>query len=218
MSYTGQIPDTAVRRLDWMARMACRNEDPDLFFDSKRQHEARIVCVVRCPVRAQCLAHVKDAERGVHRDDRDGVIAGLTYDERWRLDAEAKRRKEDAPPLKLDGTEPCGTYPALLRHLWLNEPVDGVCWSGEVRRNRENHGRTPRPQPAPKPAAAAPAHQPKPVQPRGATQHERRVYTLWSTGLSDMDIARRMAVSVPSVKRVRGRLGLLPNQQARTAS
>lgn len=146
MAYTGQTPDTHGRRRDWMERMACRNEDPDLFFDGRREHEARLICVARCPVRAECLTNVKEAERGLHGDRRDGVVAGLTHYERWRLDTEAKRRADDAPPLELDGTEPCGTQAAMLRHLWQGERVDGVCWSGEVRRDHENRTRTqPRP-------------------------------------------------------------------------
>ncbi|MET9158251.1 WhiB family transcriptional regulator [Streptomyces parvulus] len=138
MAYTGSIPDTVARPRDWMTQMACRAEDPALFFDSSREHEARLVCITRCPVRAQCLANVKAAEEGAHCDDRDGVVAGLTGTERWRLDADATRRQGEPPPLALQGPEPCGTYTAMLRHLWLNERMDGICWSGEVRRDYAN--------------------------------------------------------------------------------
>jgi hypothetical protein len=137
-NYTGAVPDTAPRRLDWMNAMACRTADPDTFFDPVREHEARIICIARCPVRKQCLADVKQAERGLHRDDRDGVRAGLTGNDRWRLDAEAPRRKEDCDPLILDGTEPCGSYNAMLGHLWRGERIDPECWSAEVRRDRLN--------------------------------------------------------------------------------
>ncbi|EST24506.1 WhiB family transcriptional regulator [Streptomyces roseochromogenus] len=136
MSYTGSVPDTAGRRLDWMERMACRNEDPDLFSDEDREHEARTICIARCPVRSTCLARVKTLESGLHRDQRDGVVAGLTYAERHRLDADAAHRADDAPLLVFDGTERCGTHLALLRHLWLDEPIDAKCWSGKVMRDR----------------------------------------------------------------------------------
>lgn len=155
MSYTGSIPDTVARPRDWMTRMACRSEDPDLFFDPSREHEARIICVVRCPVRSQCLAHVKEAERGAHHDDRYGVVAGLNGVERWRLDAAAARRKDDSPPLPLTGPEKCGSYVAMLRHLWLDQRMDGLCWSGEVR--REYDGKRPRRPKAKRPAAPATA-------------------------------------------------------------
>ncbi|MGW6910287.1 WhiB family transcriptional regulator [Streptomyces sp. NPDC054940] len=138
MSYTGSVPDTRARRLDWMESMACRTEDPDTFFDQAREHEARLICIVRCPVRTQCLADVKEAERGLHRDDRDGVRAGLTGNDRWRLDSSAPRRKEDCVPLILDGTEPCGSHNALLGHMWRGELIDPECWSAEVRRDRLN--------------------------------------------------------------------------------
>ncbi|WP_435251675.1 WhiB family transcriptional regulator [Streptomyces tendae] len=151
MAYTGSIPDTAARPRDWMTLMACRNEDPDLFFDSSREHEARLVCVTRCPVRAQCLANVKAVEHGEHHDYRDGVVAGLNGHERWRLDADAPVRWGEPSHLPLPGSEPCGTYPAMLRHLWLGEHMDGVCWSGEVRRNYANRhwpkGRKAKPAP-----------------------------------------------------------------------
>ncbi|MEU1596166.1 WhiB family transcriptional regulator [Streptomyces sp. NPDC005708] len=233
MSYSGQIPDTAVRRLDWQERSACRTEDPELFFDGGREHEARTACAVRCPVRAQCLEHVKHVELGMHHDHRDGVLAGLTGFERYRLDATASRRKDDAPPLVLDGTEECGTYAAMVRHLWLGERVDGVCWSGEVRRHRENRirqarrpageaepeplGQPPSPQlvaaqpPAPQPVAQAP-------RPRGRTPKERHVYALWCTGLIDLEIARRADLSSLAVRRIRDALGLIPNKPARKAS
>ncbi|MFI1767477.1 WhiB family transcriptional regulator [Streptomyces sp. NPDC020800] len=136
MTYTGSVPDTAVRRLDWMARMACRDLDPDLFSAKKREHEARIVCAVRCLVRAACLANVQRLEHGQGEIRRDGVVAGLTAHERWRLDADAPGH-ESKPALVFTGAPPrCGTYAALLRHLWLGERMDPECWSGEVRRER----------------------------------------------------------------------------------
>jgi hypothetical protein len=136
VAYTGSVPDTGAHRRDWMAVMACRTGDPDLFFDPARTYEARIECIVRCPVRRECLASIKQLERGSSRDRRDGVVAGLASNERWRLDPHVKRSTWEAAALALDGTEPCGTHNALLGHLWRGERVDPACWSAEVRRNR----------------------------------------------------------------------------------
>lgn len=237
-NYTGSIPDTAARRLDWMDHMACRTVDPDLFSDPATEHKARTICVARCPVRRECLAAVKEAERGTAREHRDGVVAGLAHNERWRLDADAARGKGDPRLLVLDGTERCGTYPALLGHLWRGERVDGVCWSGQAQRVHDNRAWRQRTGDEPEPPEAEPVEQAPPVEgpaavaavepispevksrprPRGKTPHERRIYDLWSSGLSDLDIARRMDVSVPSVQRVRERLGLVSNLHARKAS
>lgn len=214
MAYTGSVPDTGAHRFDWMERMACRTEDPDLFSDDEQEHQARIICIARCPVRAECLARVKDIERGLHRDHRDGVVAGLTYAERHRLDADAPHYKDDAELLTFDGRERCGTHLALLRHLWLNETIDSKCWSGEVMRDRSNRA-TPPAQTATTPAVGTPAGAPRPkAARRGSTPHERRIYALWQSGASDLDIARCMAVSVPAVERIRDRLGLRKNLKA----
>lgn len=227
MAYTGSVPEARAHRHDWMAAMACRTEKPDIFSENRHEHEARLICAVRCPVRPQCLAHVTNLERGEAEIRRDGVVAGLTAHERWRLDATAPGHG-DRPALTFTGDPAaCGTYTALLRHLALGEPVDGQCWSGEVRRDRLNrvtraaHLTRPREQEAEPPpsAAAAPVPAPHRAPPaKGGTPHERRVYRLWSQGLSDLQIARRMAISVPQVQRVRERLGLLPHLHTAKAS
>lgn len=137
--YTGQIPDTLSRSLDWMASMACRNKNPNLFSDPATAHDARIICIARCRVRTACLAHVKEIEKGSGRKDRCGIVAGLTGSERWRLDPTAYRTTGDTPWLDLAVTPaPCGTYLGLLRHLWSGGRVDPDCWSDEVRRERLN--------------------------------------------------------------------------------
>lgn len=221
--YTGKVPDTAARQLDWMERAACIGERA-IFDDASREYEARVICIARCPVRSQCLAYIKEAELGQHRDQRDGVAAGLTYDERHRLDDQAQHRKDDGDPIVFDGFERCGTRIALLKHLWFDEPIDSKCWTGEVFREHENRSRRVRDGvvlgPEPVVEQESPVQLiPKPKPPvRGDTPHERRVYTLWSSGLTDLDVARRMAVSVPSVQRVRERLGLLANLPERKAS
>lgn len=215
MAYTGSVPDTGARRLDWMDHAACRGQE-DIFDDPSREHEARTICVARCPVRSHCLPFMKEAERGLHRNQRDSVAAGLTHSERHRLDATAVHRSDDPEPIVFDGTERCGTHHALLRHLWNDEPIDSKCWSGEVRRDRDN--RTPPapvaavPQPEPQVLEPAPPRQEPPV--KGETPQERRIYRLWADGFTDVQIARRMAISVPAVQRTRDRLGLLPHHNA----
>ncbi|MFI6248992.1 WhiB family transcriptional regulator [Streptomyces sp. NPDC051016] len=226
MSYSGSTPDTAPRRHDWMARMACAREDPDLFSDAQREHEARLICAVRCQVRTQCLAQVLRIERGFAEDRRGGVVAALTAHERWRLDATAAGHS-DRPALTFNDDDPprCGTYNALLRHLHRGEAVDDRCWSAEVRRDRllrtDRAARSPQPLPETRPAVrATPPAAVRPVKrppAKGETPHERRVYRLWEQGLSDLQIARRMAISTPQVARVRDRLGLMPHLHLRSA-
>jgi hypothetical protein len=227
MAYTGSVPDTRAHRLDWMAQMACRNEKPELFSESKHEHDARIICAIRCPVRTQCLAHVQHLERGLTEERRDGVVAALTAHERWRLDATAPGHS-DRPALVFTSESPrCGTYTALLRHLWLGESVDPECWSAEVRRDRLNRATTeagqaeaePKLAPAPEPLAEETERPPAKQPPaKGSTPHERRVYRLWAAGCSDLQIARRMAISIPQVQRVRDRLGLMPHLHTAKAS
>jgi hypothetical protein len=142
MAYTGAVPDTHAHRLDWMERAACVTER-EVFDNPDREHEARVICVARCPVRSQCLAYVKHAESGLHRDHRDGVAAGLTYAERFRLDPASIHRADDPKPIRFDGTERCGTLHALLKHLWLDEPIDATCWSGEIYRDHGNRNWRP---------------------------------------------------------------------------
>jgi hypothetical protein len=43
---------------NWTTAAACRNTDPDAFFDPKRKHFAAAVCAI-CPVLWQCLADVE---------------------------------------------------------------------------------------------------------------------------------------------------------------
>jgi len=222
--YSGSVPDTAVRRRDWMDRTACRDEDPDLFSDKARTHDARLVCVVRCPVRQQCLANVKETERGATRDCRDGVVAGLVHNERYRMDPHVRRNEDDSLLLELDGTEPCGTYNALLGHLWRGEPIDPACWSAEVRRERLSQVSTaPKRQPAAESPApeTPPALVPMSAKPplKGSTSKQRHVYRLWARGLPDLKIARGADLSTHAVRRIRQDLGLIANQDtARAAS
>ncbi|MGW3152719.1 WhiB family transcriptional regulator [Streptomyces sp. NPDC001089] len=135
--YSGQVPDTLARPLDWMSAMACRDVNPDVFSEPDKAHEARLICTASCQVRTQCLARVKEIEHGMGRHMRDGVVAGLTGNERWRLDPSAYRLKADTPLLDVTtATAACGSYIALLAHLWRGEAVDPECWKAEQRRER----------------------------------------------------------------------------------
>ncbi|MEV4033442.1 WhiB family transcriptional regulator [Streptomyces umbrinus] len=219
--YSGQIPDTLGRRLDWQEAAVC-GMDPELFFDKDRQHEARTACVTRCPVRPACLAQIKETEQGEHRAHRSGVIAGLTSSERWRFDPTA-HSKSDRPVLTVEDGTPCGSYHALVRHLWLGEHVDPKCWSAELARNRlrfvDRHVRRPGPAvvdepdgPAAREPVAQPPRRPTPPNP-GRTPKERHVYQLWTRGLTDLSVARRADLSTLAVRRIREALGLVPNTE-----
>ncbi|MFF0597852.1 WhiB family transcriptional regulator [Streptomyces antibioticus] len=225
MAYTGSVPDIRHSHYEWMARAACADERA-VFDDIEREHEARTICIVRCPVRSECLAYTKESEAGLHKDNRESVAAGLTPTERFRLDRKAARRADDPARVALSGHERCGTYQALLRHLWLDEPVDPKCWTGKLLRDRGMLGlvsqrETARTQLAaeatagqPAPAGTDSGRSPRKQPPvKGSTPHERRVYRLWSEGLDDLQIARRMALSTTQVQRVRERLGLLAHKR-----
>jgi len=88
------------RSLGWMARGACRREDPELFFPiavsgtgTHQVNAAKAVCQ-RCPVRAACLSFGLQTRQ-------DGIWGGTTYEERsairgaWRRDA--ARQPSHAP-------------------------------------------------------------------------------------------------------------------------
>lgn len=222
MGHSGQIPDTLGRRLDWQEAAVCGVEDPELFFDRDRQHEARTACITRCLVRAACLAEIKETEQGEHRAHRSGVFAGLTGSERWRFDPTA-HTKSDRPVLTVEDSDPCGSYHALVRHLWLGEQVDPKCWSAELARERlrqvDRQARQfgpavvdePDELAAPAPKAAPPVLPPPPTP--GRTPKERHVYQLWARGLTDLSVARRADLSALAVRRIREALGLVPNTE-----
>ena len=67
-----------MKSLNWMDRMACRDEDPEVFFHEGTINvaEAKAICAC-CPVRLPCLNYVITA------DIRHGVAAGLTAAERF---------------------------------------------------------------------------------------------------------------------------------------
>jgi WhiB family transcriptional regulator, redox-sensing transcriptional regulator len=70
-----------MKSLNWMDRMACRDEDPEVFFDDARSFaDAKAICA-RCAVTTECLSYVITA------DIRHGVAAGLSEAERFPLHA-----------------------------------------------------------------------------------------------------------------------------------
>lgn len=70
----------------WMERAACANASPDIFFPSAGEslRPARIVCM-RCTVKAECLAYALDAEGDTARASRFGIYAGLSPEQRAKL-------------------------------------------------------------------------------------------------------------------------------------
>lgn len=234
-SNRGQDPGTSAEQHGWRTAAACRGEDPDLFFSREFEIIARKICIT-CRVRPECLASILDIERGTSVDYRDGIVAGLTPRERWRLGRPVPDENEE--PTAQAAEEPaCGSHDAMVQHLGRGDPVDSECWSGIQRRERSNQAKRgeTRPKKKPKPTLTAvpeskrrrtakpPVQQlPTPVggvrPPAGATAKERHVYRLWSRGLADFEIARRADLSTLAVRRVRDAYGLIANTPAAKAS
>lgn len=202
---TGQVPDTLASQGDWAARGACVGKDPEIFFSGTREREAKQLCL-SCPVRTPCLAWVMDAERGKSVFHRDGIVAALTGEERTRLDPTAPdppERQEDDPAEKKTAApaEPrkkapsrapkktkkelakCGTNAAYRRHIRRGETVDAACLE---------------------------AHRLSTRRVRYASE-ERKVYARWIRAETDAQIAAAVGMRQMTVRRIRERLGLLPN-------
>ena len=89
---------------DWQDRAACKGMDPDLFHpfnpwrDWRQVREAKQVCA-SCPVTAECLEMVMDAESETWggRSIRVGIYAGLTPSERAKLLRESRRASNVSP-------------------------------------------------------------------------------------------------------------------------
>lgn len=131
-AYTGSVPDTLYTD-EWAEQARCRTCDPELWFSltATGQRMARSLCLI-CPVRLECLSAYMSKELGVPEAYRFGVFGGLTPSERKEADPSGSRLKRDSD--LADAAAPCGTYGRLLHHLVLKEPVDLVCWVGEVAR------------------------------------------------------------------------------------
>jgi hypothetical protein len=90
-------PDTLARPADWRAEVACRNEDPELFFPKgydgafnlAQIEEAKTVCR-RCPAWEACLTLALD------NNISDGIFGGFTEKERATIRRTAQRN--NVPP------------------------------------------------------------------------------------------------------------------------
>ncbi len=81
------------KRIDWLDRAACRDQNPELFFPvsevgpgAEQIARAKAVCA-QCPVRDECLSYAID-----NRLDH-GVFGGMTPDERRKT----ARRPDEEP-------------------------------------------------------------------------------------------------------------------------
>lgn len=81
--------------MDWRARAACRDEDPEIFFPTATEvtphgwlevAEAQRVCD-RCPVRRACLSSALES------GEEFGIWGGLTEKERRALRRRRSRRE-----------------------------------------------------------------------------------------------------------------------------
>lgn len=81
------------KRIDWLDRAACRDQNPELFFPvsevgpgAEQIARAKAVCA-QCPVRDECLSYAID-----NRLDH-GVFGGMTPGERRKT----ARRPDEEP-------------------------------------------------------------------------------------------------------------------------
>jgi WhiB family redox-sensing transcriptional regulator len=83
----------------WTRRAACLEEDPELFFptlgDGPTLSKARSVCR-QCFVQKECLQYALAMEGGQTEKTRNGVYAGTTGGERYRLYQRARTRAKRA--------------------------------------------------------------------------------------------------------------------------
>ncbi|MER5641321.1 WhiB family transcriptional regulator [Kitasatospora sp. NPDC002227] len=93
-----RLPGAYDRHWSWQYRGSCRTTGADLFFHpsgergpahDERDQAAKAVCH-HCPVRAECLRYALAAREPY------GVWGGLTEDERFRLLAARRRRRQPA--------------------------------------------------------------------------------------------------------------------------
>lgn len=66
---------TAHRDSHWSTRAACRDVDPELFFDGSDRAEALHICVTHCDVQKQCRAHAEQ----LNPPPFDCVVGGLAW-------------------------------------------------------------------------------------------------------------------------------------------
>jgi WhiB family redox-sensing transcriptional regulator len=90
--YTDTVTFAPPEAEPWMARSACADTDPDLFFPKKKENygKAKKVCG-GCDVRLQCLAFTLSREVGSRRY---GIAGGLSARERWELQQMLDKREK----------------------------------------------------------------------------------------------------------------------------
>lgn len=78
---------------EWHDQAACVHHDPNLWHTEKHNHAAKMdtlealrICRTECPVKAECLADVLVAERGLSGFSRFGIYGGLTPKARAKYD------------------------------------------------------------------------------------------------------------------------------------
>jgi WhiB family redox-sensing transcriptional regulator len=147
-------PPPAGEGSSWLARAACRDQDPELFFPERGQkakaQAAKQVCA-GCQVRADCLElAVKSA---ASRGDDHGIFAGTKPHQRtglrdhqpaqaspWRRDRElaeqAHRLATQVGPQQ--AARELGTIPSTLARAWAQW---GLAYPGRPRRSVFAHDR-----------------------------------------------------------------------------
>lgn len=112
----------------WLGQAACRGEgiDPEWFFPTQDNgpslSKARSVCAA-CFVKRDCLAYALEIEGGQPAKTREGVYAGTTGGERYRLYQRGRGRVRQQPstgpkaaPVKRKAAE-CGTRSGYQKHV-----------------------------------------------------------------------------------------------------
>ncbi|MGW6292441.1 WhiB family transcriptional regulator [Streptomyces sp. NPDC055058] len=233
MPYTGSVPDTVARPMDWQARAACRTAEPDLFFDPARVAEAKRTCF-GCEALRDCQSWVMARERGMSTYARDdAVIAGLTPEERRNLDPTvpppppeprqpAAKRKAGRRNRQGHGTRSC-----YRRGCRREECVAAARAYAQDLKARKAGGepvtdtaRKARTNDCPS-ANGYRRHQRlgeriddgcrKAYAAYRAELKARAVRALWEQGLPDSEIAARLNIGTRGARLARERQGLAPN-------
>ncbi|MFF4909073.1 WhiB family transcriptional regulator [Streptomyces sp. NPDC001260] len=130
---------TATSDESWESYAVCRHHDPDLWFSRRTAATAIAICRT-CPVLPACRTAMQRREDGLPPNHRQGIVAGLTPSQRYRLERTARRRPVPVlPPDPVPRTRkthvpaPCGTRAAYQRHLRRREPVDEACRAANAR-------------------------------------------------------------------------------------
>jgi len=122
---------------EWMQLAACQTEgvDPEWFFPTQDNgpslSKARGVCA-SCFVQKDCLAYALAIEGGQPAKTREGVYAGTTGGERYRLYQRGRgrvRQPNDGPEAvkAKRGPAQCGTRPGYQKHLREKTAICAPC-------------------------------------------------------------------------------------------